>query len=178
MVACRWPGAISASLVFTAIGLNSGNPQELTAHVWRLGILDIKVFDNRAAATSSVYDAAHLSVLGIQVAYPESCAQGALRVLRRSDESHMLDLATVAGASKFFRLLRSTSDIIRVKYYSSMPGRRIDPNSVDLNKKRFFVGVPAPYPTLAPVCWCPVRLLAFKAWPIALACRAVSWGKG
>jgi len=120
VVACRWPGAISASLVFTAIGLNSRDPQELTAHVWRLGILEIEVFDNRAAATSSMYDAAHLFVLGIQVAYPESCAQRALRVLLRGDESHVLDLATVAGASKCFRLLRSTSDIIRVKYYSSM----------------------------------------------------------
>jgi len=117
-VACRWPGANAASLLFAAHGIEREHPRLLLTHIWSQGDLEAKVFNCKVDATRWIFVGSRLRAADVQMPVRVAVSERAMRVTT-SRRSIVFDLSNVNSVATFLRLLDTTATIIGLKCFTS-----------------------------------------------------------
>jgi len=117
-VACRWPGANAASLLFAAHGNDREHVRLLLTHIWSQGDLEAKVFNSKVDATRWSFVGSRLRAAGVQVPVRVAVSERAVRVTT-SRRSVVFDLSNVNSVATILRLLYTTATTIGLQCFTS-----------------------------------------------------------
>jgi len=113
VIACRWPGADGATLVFSAQGPDHGCPRDLTKLLWLQGVLERHVFDNKHDAAAWTNAGLQMMPRGVQIPLPSSCSDRAVQLLLGSP-CRFFNLSTHRGLERLFSALRDSKGVGRM----------------------------------------------------------------
>ena len=117
-MACRWPGANAASLLFAARGNEREHFRLLLTHIWSQGDLNAEVFSSKVDATRWIFVGSCLRAAGMLVPVRVAVSERGVRVTM-SRRSVVFDFSNVDSVATVLRLLDTTETIIGPQCFTS-----------------------------------------------------------